>query len=194
MTCRILANADISGIGVRIAIYLQNLLSFVPAIWALLDGEVTEKELETMEKQASTILIMAFALLISTVVQLGTYSLSGFHTSIILSLSWMNNTNTFIYFLLYIHHKSDERRGRDRVELKWSRWLRHMAQPIRFVRAMKVDGENQSHTDGQPDASHGRPKLPNGDVIDHYIIELVKNKEAKGQKHIHTSSWLNAPR
>ncbi|KAJ7827077.1 hypothetical protein B0H13DRAFT_2120053 [Mycena leptocephala] len=39
--CQIPANPDISGIGVRIAIYAQKLLSFVPALWALWDGEVS---------------------------------------------------------------------------------------------------------------------------------------------------------
>jgi hypothetical protein len=42
-------------------------------------------------------------------VQARSLNLSGFHTSIVLiSLSWMNNTDTFIYLLLVIqHHKSD---------------------------------------------------------------------------------------
>ena len=53
----ITANPDVSGIGVRIAIYAQNLLSFIPALWALKDGRVTPTELGELEKQSTTILI-----------------------------------------------------------------------------------------------------------------------------------------
>ncbi|KAJ7922497.1 hypothetical protein B0H13DRAFT_1517395, partial [Mycena leptocephala] len=97
---------DISGIGVRAAIYIQNLLSFVPAISALWDGEVASYELESVETQTTTILITAFGILISAMVQARTIGLASFHASIILNLSWMDNTNTFIYFLLYVQYKS----------------------------------------------------------------------------------------
>jgi hypothetical protein len=119
------ANPDISGIGVRVAIYIQTLFSFIPAFYALKDKRVSDTELKAVEKQATTILITAFAVLISAMVQASTFGLYSFHTSIILDLSWMNNTNTFIYFLLYIHHKSDPEHPK-RVELKWSSWFTHV--------------------------------------------------------------------
>jgi hypothetical protein len=145
MDCRgvIPANPDISGVGVRIAIYIQNLLSFFPAFYALLDGKISEKELETVEKQSTTILITAFAVLISAMVQAATYGLSSFHTSIILNLSWMNNTNTFIYFLLYIHHKSDPERGVERVEPRWSAWRDHILRTLRLGAESKYDAETE---------------------------------------------------
>jgi hypothetical protein len=118
------ADPDISGIGVRTAIYAQNLLSFIPAIWALWDGEVTAYELESVETQSTTILITAFAILISAMVKARTLGLSNFHASIVLSLSWMNNTNVFVYFLLYIHHKSQV--SRDRVEPEVRAWIYHL--------------------------------------------------------------------
>jgi hypothetical protein len=124
------ANPDISGAGVRVAIYIQNLLSFIPAFYALLDGKVSVKELQVVEKQSTTILITAFAVLISAMVQAATYGLYSFHTSIILSLSWMNNTNTFIYFLLYIHHKLDIGLGNKRVFPRWSAWFYHAVEPF----------------------------------------------------------------
>ncbi|THU88726.1 hypothetical protein K435DRAFT_803305 [Dendrothele bispora CBS 962.96] len=40
------------------------------------------------------------------------------------SLSWINNTNTFIYFLLYVQHKSQPGPGQVRPE--WSEWLKHL--------------------------------------------------------------------
>ncbi|KAJ6545338.1 hypothetical protein B0H19DRAFT_1167435 [Mycena capillaripes] len=48
-TC-ILSDPDISGIGVRVAIYAQNLLSFIPVIGVLRDREVSLYELETVWK------------------------------------------------------------------------------------------------------------------------------------------------
>ncbi|KAG6899138.1 hypothetical protein C0993_000332 [Termitomyces sp. T159_Od127] len=99
------ANPDVSGIGVRTAIYVQNLLSFVPALWAIKDGRMTPTKLDELEKQSTTILITAFAILIATIIQAHNQGISNYHASIILDLSWMNNTNLFIYFLLYIHYR-----------------------------------------------------------------------------------------
>jgi hypothetical protein len=126
--CQLVANPDIIGIGIRVAIYVQNFLSFIPAFYALFnDGRIDSVELKTVEKQSTTILITAFAILISLIVQALSLNLSAFHTSIVLSLSWMNNTNTFIYFLLYIHHKSDPERGDRCIPPQWLEWIRHVA-------------------------------------------------------------------
>jgi hypothetical protein len=110
------SDPDISGIGVRVAIYAQNLLSFVPAIWALWDGEVSEQELESAEAQSTTILLTAFAILISAMVEVRTVGLSNFHAAVVLNLSWMNNTNTFIYFLLYVQHKTPDQDNKRAAE------------------------------------------------------------------------------
>ncbi|KAF5364454.1 hypothetical protein D9758_010637 [Tetrapyrgos nigripes] len=130
----LLSDPDISGIGVRAAIYIQNLLSFIPAIWALWDGEVSLYELESVETQSTTILITAFAILISAMVQITTLGLSSFQASIVLNLSWMNNTNTFIYFLLYVQHKSQP--GPAPIEPKLSAWIRHARNKLSFRRMM----------------------------------------------------------
>ncbi|KAJ6502907.1 hypothetical protein C8R47DRAFT_1251849, partial [Mycena vitilis] len=107
---------------VRAAIYIQNLLSFIPALTALRDGEVAPYELESVETQSTTILITAFAILIASMVEAHAFILSNFHTSIILSLSWMNNTNTFIYFLLYAQYKSQA--GPQQIRADLSSWVR----------------------------------------------------------------------
>ncbi|KAG6915767.1 hypothetical protein DXG01_009883 [Tephrocybe rancida] len=99
------ANPDVSGIGVRTAIYAQNLLSFGPALLVLKDRKVTPTELETLETQSTTILITAFAILLSAIIQARTIGISNYHTSIVLYLSWMNNTNLFIYLLLYVYRR-----------------------------------------------------------------------------------------
>jgi hypothetical protein len=148
MNCTIPANPDISGIGVRAAVYLQNGLSFVPAFYALWDGKVEAHELKAVETQSTTILITAFAILVSTIVQARTFVLSGFHASIILSLSWMNNTNTFIFFLLYIHHKSDPDNGEKRIEAQWIDWFHHLCATLR-------SRQDEAKEDTQSDARAG---------------------------------------
>ena len=117
------ANPDITGIGVRIAIYAQNLLTFVPVLMTLSDGYVSKDELKSIEEQSVAILIIAFAILISTVIQATTSAdgLSNYHASLILNLSWMNNTCTFIWFLLYIHHKT---KPTSLIKPTWAAWVR----------------------------------------------------------------------
>ncbi|KAG6887047.1 hypothetical protein C0992_001052 [Termitomyces sp. T32_za158] len=104
------SNPDITGIGVRTAIYAQNIFSFFPAARVLWDGKVTRNELATIEQQSSTILITAFALLFSAIIQARSLGLSNFNAAIILNLSWMNNTNVFIYFLLYASRQLEKKR------------------------------------------------------------------------------------
>ncbi|KAJ7716921.1 hypothetical protein B0H16DRAFT_1434092, partial [Mycena metata] len=139
----ITANPDISGIGVRAAIYAQNLLCFMP-VWAYLrDGAVSLDEMKGVKDQSIGMLVIAFAILISTIVQATTAAdgqpITGFHVAVILDLSWMNNTSTWIWFLVYAHHLSkavkrkqgwDLRCPRCRLELArnpiaatWSDWV-----------------------------------------------------------------------
>ncbi|KAJ7025257.1 hypothetical protein C8F04DRAFT_918690, partial [Mycena alexandri] len=98
---------DISGIGVRTATYAQNILSFVPAFLALLDKKISNEELDSLEGQSTTILLSAFALLIAAFIEAKNRinGLDNYHTTIVLNLSWMNNTNTFIYILFHLHRK-----------------------------------------------------------------------------------------
>ncbi|KAJ7254271.1 hypothetical protein C8J57DRAFT_1186980, partial [Mycena rebaudengoi] len=119
--CPIPANPDISGIGVRAAIYAQNFLCFVPVIAHLRDGTVSAEEMEGVKDQSIGMLAVAFAILISTIIQATTavegQQIKGFHAAIILDLSWMNNTSTWIWFLLYAHYlsKADKRKWRGDV-------------------------------------------------------------------------------
>ncbi|KAJ7203146.1 ankyrin repeat-containing domain protein [Mycena pura] len=99
------ANTDISGIGIRVATYAQNFLSFIPAIYAVLDdGTVSGAELRFIEDQSTNMLLTAFGLLISAIVQAAdSQGLDNYHAALVLNLSWMNNTNTFIYLLFHLH-------------------------------------------------------------------------------------------
>jgi hypothetical protein len=100
----ITSNTDISGIGVRTAAYAQNLLSFVPAVLALIDSKISRSELASLEGQSTAILLTAYALLIAGFI-LARTQLDNYHITIVLNLSWMNNTNTFIYILFLMHRK-----------------------------------------------------------------------------------------
>ncbi|KAH8824446.1 hypothetical protein DL96DRAFT_209067 [Flagelloscypha sp. PMI_526] len=123
--CVLAGEPDIYGIGVRIAVYAQNLLAFIPAFWALKDGEVSRSELGALETQSTTILITAFAVLFSAIVQGLTHQINMFHAFIVLELSWMNNTNTFIWFFLYIHHVGWEKGIKSLNPLSWRFWIFH---------------------------------------------------------------------
>ncbi|KAJ7739208.1 hypothetical protein B0H16DRAFT_1759167, partial [Mycena metata] len=96
---------DISGIGVRTAAYTQNLLSFVPAAVALFnDGKISSNERDFINDQSTNILLTAFGLLLSAIVQAKTaQGLDNYHLALVLNLSWLNNTNTFIYLVLCLH-------------------------------------------------------------------------------------------
>ncbi|KAJ7795254.1 ankyrin repeat-containing domain protein [Mycena olivaceomarginata] len=105
----ITANPDISGIGVRAAIYAQNLLCFMPVVAYLWDGTVSPDEMNGIKDQSIGMLSIAFAILISTIIQATAADgqpITGFHAAVILDLSWMNNTSTWIWFLLYAHYLS----------------------------------------------------------------------------------------
>ncbi|KAJ7795298.1 hypothetical protein B0H14DRAFT_2205445, partial [Mycena olivaceomarginata] len=98
---------DISGIGVRSATYAQNILSFIPAAVALFnDGKISSNEREFIKDQSTNILLTAFGLLLSAIIQAKTdQGLDNYHLVLVLNLSWMNNTNTFIYLILFLHRK-----------------------------------------------------------------------------------------
>ncbi|KAF6747749.1 hypothetical protein DFP72DRAFT_1016043, partial [Ephemerocybe angulata] len=152
-------NPDIAGIGVRIAIYAQNILCFIPAFWVLVDGKVTETELESAETQATTNLVLAFAILISSMVQATTFGLTSYHASIVLNMSWMNNTNAFIYFLLYVQHKSQFNSGSGHVvEPTFDAWARH-------IRCSFLPGTNIGQVNHISGAESGQSGGPSAQAI-----------------------------
>ncbi|KAJ7690362.1 hypothetical protein B0H17DRAFT_1201713 [Mycena rosella] len=109
-----------SGIGVRTAIYAQNLLCFMP-VWAYLrDGTVSPDEMKCVKDQSIGMLAIAFAILISTIIQAITAAdgqpITGFHVAVILDLSWMNNTSTWIC-------EARIEPGRELIPATWSAWV-----------------------------------------------------------------------
>ncbi|KAF9262590.1 hypothetical protein L218DRAFT_1000468 [Marasmius fiardii PR-910] len=93
-------NPDISGIGVRVSIYTQALLSLVhPAISAW-KGELVLEDIESLRTIYQGSLIIACALLFSAFIQVkSAFGLSLYHVLIVLNLSWLSSSNAIIYTL-----------------------------------------------------------------------------------------------
>jgi hypothetical protein len=91
-------NPDISGIGVRAAIYAQAVLTLVQPILASVDGHISEKELIGLHRLYLGILLPGCALLVSAIIQATTLGLSVYHAIVVLQLSWINNTSALIFF------------------------------------------------------------------------------------------------
>ncbi|KAJ3530347.1 hypothetical protein NMY22_g8614 [Coprinellus aureogranulatus] len=141
-SCLIPSNPDVSGVGVRTSIYSQNVLCFIPALYALYDGKVDDEELESAEIHTTTNLVLAFAILFTCIFQALARELSNYHSSIVLTLSWMNNTNAFVYFILYVQSKSQ---GRGGIEPKLSKWKAHLEGRVRTILCL-ADGDESEDT------------------------------------------------
>lgn len=86
----ITANPDIAGIGVRIAIYVQGILSVVTLFAYMADGVITRQERKSAVWQAFTLTVTVCAMLISTVVQAVQSDLDPYHGLIVLNLCWIS--------------------------------------------------------------------------------------------------------
>lgn len=113
-----------------------------------MDRRVSTDEMEGIADQSIGVLCIAFAILICTVVEAtertaanGGGLISRFQAAIILDLSWMNNTSTFIWFLLYVHHRDKKRENNCHNETRqkgqheilpatWSDWSRTLREPL----------------------------------------------------------------
>ena len=139
------ANPDISGIGVRTAIYAQNLLCFLPVILYLWDGEISADELAGIQDQSTGMLAIAFAILITTVsLAAGPKpTVSNYHAAILLHLSWMNNTSTWIWFILFIYERSTAKYKP--VGASWSAWCTTLWSPVRsYLHGVDPPGSRDS--------------------------------------------------
>jgi len=94
----ITANPDISGIGVRTAIYIQAVISEIHPLIAAYDGNIDDYEMRSLATVYLGILLPGCALLLSAIIQARTFGLSAYHAMIVLFLSWINNTSAFTFF------------------------------------------------------------------------------------------------
>jgi hypothetical protein len=94
----ITANPDISGIGVRTAIYIQAILSLVHPFVAGYDGKIDDFEMKSLATVYFGILLSGCALLLSAIIQAKTFGLSAYHAMIVLFLSWINSLSALTFF------------------------------------------------------------------------------------------------
>ncbi|KAJ7840531.1 hypothetical protein B0H14DRAFT_1058430 [Mycena olivaceomarginata] len=132
-SCTIPSNPDVSGIGVRAAIYAQNLTCFLPVIVHLWDGKISRDELKGIKDQSIGMLTVAFAILFTTIILAkgagGDQTITPYHAAVVLDLSWMNNTSTWIWFILYAHHRT--KRDDQPTAANWSEWRDALLEPVR---------------------------------------------------------------
>jgi hypothetical protein len=92
------SNSDISGIGVRIAIYAQAILTLAQPLVAGSDGWIDRKELKDLFFIYLNILLPASALIFAAIIQSRTFGLSAYHAIVVLELGWINNTTALVFF------------------------------------------------------------------------------------------------
>ncbi|KAJ6492375.1 hypothetical protein DFH09DRAFT_947545, partial [Mycena vulgaris] len=131
--CTIPSNQDVSGVGVRAAIYAQNLTCFLPVIVHLWDRKISKDELKGIKDQSIGMLAVAFAILLTTITLAkgagGVQTITSYHAAVVLDLSWMNNTSTWIWFILYVHYQS-KRDDRPPIKANWSEWRDALLEPL----------------------------------------------------------------
>ena len=92
------SNPDIAGIGIRIAIYAQAILTLAQPLVAGSDGWIDKKELKDLFSIFLNILLPASALILAAIIQANTYGLSAYHAIVVLYLGWINNTTALVFF------------------------------------------------------------------------------------------------
>ena len=114
----IIANPDISGIGVRTAIYVQAVLSLVHPLVAGYDGRIDDFEMQSLATVYLGILLPGCALVLSALIQAKTFGLSAYHAMIVLFLSWINNTSALTFFAYILVDQLYTRRYRELEQLR----------------------------------------------------------------------------
>ncbi|KAJ7825009.1 hypothetical protein B0H13DRAFT_1658200 [Mycena leptocephala] len=143
------SNPDVSGVGVRAAIYAQNLTCFLPVIVHLWDRKISKDELKGIKDQSISILAVAFAILLTTIILAkgagGDQTITSYHAAVVLDLSWMNNTGTWIWFILYVHYQS-KRDDRPPIKTNWSDWGVALFAPLRELLGWNEGDGNSAGT------------------------------------------------
>ncbi|KAJ7892997.1 hypothetical protein B0H13DRAFT_2339833 [Mycena leptocephala] len=119
-------NLDIAGIGVRVAIYAQALLSILPPTVFAWKGKFSSEEIKKMSRMLISIILTACALLLSTGIQAATSGISLYHALIILQLSWINSM-TFVTVNFVAHRAENINTLRNALPLRGGQSNRNKA-------------------------------------------------------------------
>jgi hypothetical protein len=91
----------VSGIGVRISIYLQAFLALVPAcLLVLSQGGLKDKRPEELRDAAFVALAMGTSLVIAVTILALTSGAAVYHAFIVLNMSWINNVAAAVTYFL----------------------------------------------------------------------------------------------
>jgi len=161
------SNSDISGIGVRIAIYAQVILTLAQPLVVGSDGWIDTNELKVLFSIYLNILLPASALIFSAIIQARTFGLSAYHVIVVLYLGWINNTTALVFFAFvlialpgWIARQNAEaqsqkvsRYHREKLEAMWPNdepfaimkvgRLEDMRQAVKSARALKDELERK---------------------------------------------------
>ena len=97
---------DVAGIGVRVAIYVQNILVVITSVVSLWDGEVCPKEFKFITNPTVNIFILMWAISVSAF-SLPRIELRGtnFYTQLIYRFILINYNTVLIWILVYVFHR-----------------------------------------------------------------------------------------
>ncbi|KAJ7934048.1 hypothetical protein B0H13DRAFT_2497630, partial [Mycena leptocephala] len=124
----------VSGVGVGVAIYAQNLTCFLPIIVHLWDRKISRDELKGIKDQSIGMLAVAFAILLTTIILAkgagGDQTITNYDAAVILDLSWMNNTSTWIWFIFFVHNQSKPDDDQRPIRASWREWRATLLEPL----------------------------------------------------------------
>ena len=88
----------------RVAIYVQTLLSLVPAFLFAWDGTLGPNEENLIDTISANLSLTGCALAFSALIQAATFGLSTYHALIVLNLGWLVNSSALIVCIFPIIH------------------------------------------------------------------------------------------
>ena len=117
-------HADLVGIGVRVATYLQSILFLFTTTYFVSDGLVVSRERKTLGKIYTNLLIVGYALVIAALAH--TSQLGLYNALIILDLSWMLAANAILVCVMPVLDGQAEAKWHDLLRSFWPTRLRQM--------------------------------------------------------------------
>jgi hypothetical protein len=105
-SCSIPADPDVFGTGVRLSVYLQALLCLIPAVLVAFNKRTPLEGLDLSERLTTTNIVLAFAILVFSMIQALGNGLSVYHGHLALKLSWLNISNLLVFYSMFAGYKA----------------------------------------------------------------------------------------
>ncbi|KAJ3536398.1 hypothetical protein NMY22_g6050 [Coprinellus aureogranulatus] len=121
-------NPDISGIGVRVSIYIQAFLNILCAMVFSRDSWISKTEHKSLTQASLNLFLAGCALLVCTIVQGSTFGITVHHALIVLNLNWIVGFSALLYVFIWTYNLVIGRVGRRRRR----EWLHSSAPDVDF--------------------------------------------------------------